>query len=1002
MQELFGIPMGPLAAVLAVALAVVIGAVAALALRNRVFFKLGVRNVRRRRARTALIVGGLMLGTTIIASALASGDTMSHTIRSAAIESLGATDEIVSAQGAEIDFGRDTMVSLGEATGVDYFSEDLVPTITHELLRSDRFDGVAPAIIEPVAVQNVTKRQNEPRVTLFASSGPHLAAFGDIRTVRGQVVSLDDLSPGQIYLNEDAATDLAAHRGDTVRLLAGKRSMTARVRAVVRFDGTGTDGAALLVGLPAAQELLGRPGEVKHVLISNVGDPTSGVRYTDEISNLLEPTLTRLRLDIDPVKRDALEAADAEGNAFMSLFTTFGSFSIFAGFLLIFLIFVMLAAERRGELGIARAVGTQRRHLIQMYLYEGLAYDLLAAAVGAAIGVAVAFGMVFVLSSALGATGISIEHDVQLRSIVVAYALGVLLTFVIVALSAWRVSRLNIVTAVRNLPDPPKVHRRRAWIGAFATTVIGALLIAAAITSGDALPFLVGVPLVLVGAVPVARALGVPERIAYTVSGVGIVVFSLLPFSWYDRLAGTDLAMSFSVWVASGLLLVVGAAWVIVYNADLLLGTAAAVVGRIRSLAPVLRLSIAYPLRNRFRTGITLAMFTLVVFTLVVGTVLSSSFIRFFDDVEAFGGGWDVRAGAAAVSPIDDPARAVAADPTLRPQDYRAVSAQSFLTAEARQAGRYPGEFASYPVIGVDDVYAKRTTYGFSATAQGYPDPWRALAQEPGLAVVDGIVAPRRDNWNAGMVLPEFTLRGFYVDDGAFDPVPVVVRDPQTGRELRLKVIGVLSDSASGNVQGIVTSQESVSAAFGGRVRPTVYYFDLAPGVDPRAEARKLESAFIANGVEADALEEILEDGIGAQRTFNRLIQGFMGLGLVVGVAALGVISARAVVERRQQIGILRAIGLRRRMIQVSFLLESSFIALTAIVVGTVFGLIASLNVIGDVTSTNASMANLSLAVPWLSLALVFVVVYAVALATTLAPAVRASRIYPAEALRYE
>jgi putative ABC transport system permease protein len=47
------------------------------------------------------------------------------------------------------------------------------------------------------------------------------------------------------------------------------------------------------------------------------------------------------------------------------------------------------------------------------------------------------------------------------------------------------------------------------------------------------------------------------------------------------------------------------------------------------------------------------------------------------------------------------------------------------------------------------------------------------------------------------------------------------------------------------------------------------------------------------------------------------------------------VASAQAVVERRQQIGILRALGLRRRMIQLSFLIEASFIALTAIVVGT-------------------------------------------------------------------
>jgi putative ABC transport system permease protein len=135
--------------------------------------------------------------------------------------------------------------------------------------------------------------------------------------------------------------------------------------------------------------------------------------------------------------------------------------------------------------------------------------------------------------------------------------------------------------------------------------------------------------------------------------------------------------------------------------------------------------------------------------------------------------------------------------------------------------------------------------------------------------------------------------------------------------------------------------------------------------------------------------------------TFNRLIQGFMGLGLLVGVAALGVISARAVVERRQQIGVMRAIGFQRRMVQSAFLLESSFIALTAIVVGTVLGLVLAWNIIDD-QRQQPSWENLTLYVPWVNLALIFIVVYAVALAATLLPAMRASRIRPAEALRYQ
>jgi putative ABC transport system permease protein len=216
-----------------------------------------------------------------------------------------------------------------------------------------------------------------------------------------------------------------------------------------------------------------------------------------------------------------------------------------------------------------------------------------------------------------------------------------------------------------------------------------------------------------------------------------------------------------------------------------------------------------------------------------------------------------------------------------------------------------------------------------------------------------------------------------------------------------LTVIGVLEDGAPEAMYGLSTSQKTLAAAYGHRVRPTAYYYTLAPGVDARAVAPKLEAAFVANGLEADAIEEIVDDFVGVQLTFNRLIQGFMGLGLIVGIAALGVISARAVVERRQQIGILRALGFRRRMIQLSFLIESSFIAVTAIFVGTGLGLIISNNVVNDVAS-QAGWEGLALAVPWLNLAIIFAAVYAAALLATLAPAVRASRIYPAEALRYE
>jgi putative ABC transport system permease protein len=324
------------------------------------------------------------------------------------------------------------------------------------------------------------------------------------------------------------------------------------------------------------------------------------------------------------------------------------------------------------------------------------------------------------------------------------------------------------------------------------------------------------------------------------------------------------------------------------------------------------------------------------------------------------------------------------------------------LSVKARQtnAGRPP---ESYVARGLDREFLENTTFGLGAMARGYEssrEVWTALANRPGLAVVDATVAPRRDHWGFA-VLPDFQLTGFYVEDGVFEPIPITVQDPQTGRDLQLTVIGILSDTAPLEMVGISSSQATYQNVFPGRFKPTIHYFDLQPGVDPADMATRLESAFLANGMQAESIQQVVDDTLAANRMMNRLIQAFMGLGLVVGVAALGVISARAVVERRQQIGVLRAIGFRRGMVQAVFLIESSFIALTSIVVGTLLGLVLAANIIHD-TQEQPSWENLTLVVPWGSFALIFLLVYVVALAATLAPAVQASRIRPAEALRYQ
>ena len=92
-----------------------------------------------------------------------------------------------------------------------------------------------------------------------------------------------------------------------------------------------------------------------------------------------------------------------------------------------------------------------------------------------------------------------------------------LLTFVVVALSAWRVSRLNIVAAVRGLPEPvaPRGGAAPRSASARSGSLLGVALAWSGLSAAQATPFALGLSLAIVSLVPLARAAGVPERLAY-------------------------------------------------------------------------------------------------------------------------------------------------------------------------------------------------------------------------------------------------------------------------------------------------------------------------------------------------------------------------------------------------------------------------------------------------------------------------------------------------------
>src|SRR3954452_11150255 len=95
MEKMFGIPMNTIMIVLLVLLAICFLAVAWIAWRRPVIFKIGIRNIPRRKAQTILIVIGLMLSTMIIAAALGTGDTIDYSFTADIYNNLGDIDMMV-------------------------------------------------------------------------------------------------------------------------------------------------------------------------------------------------------------------------------------------------------------------------------------------------------------------------------------------------------------------------------------------------------------------------------------------------------------------------------------------------------------------------------------------------------------------------------------------------------------------------------------------------------------------------------------------------------------------------------------------------------------------------------------------------------------------------------------------------------------------------------------------------------------------------------------------
>ena len=155
------------------------------------------------------------------------------------------------------------------------------------------------------------------------------------------------------------------------------------------------------------------------------------------------------------------------------------------------------------------------------------------------------------------------------------------------------IPRLRPLRVLRRLLlSGPCAIVRLAWalfIAGYLMTVLGVLLTLNGISVEQLGVFSVGLSLIVVG-VPLSlrHAVRLPERIAYTTAGVLLVLLWLIPIDWED-FGLPQFNEGIELFILSGITLVVGAVWVVMYNSGYLVSAIAVLGGRGRTLAPIIR-----------------------------------------------------------------------------------------------------------------------------------------------------------------------------------------------------------------------------------------------------------------------------------------------------------------------------------------------------------------------------------------------------------------------------
>jgi putative ABC transport system permease protein len=433
---------------------------------------------------------------------------------------------------------------------------------------------------------------------------------------------------------------------------------------------------------------------------------------------------------------------------------------------------------------------------------------------------------------------------------------------------------------------------------------------------------------------------------------------------------------------------------------------------------------------------LSVIMFSLVVFTMTVMAVITQAMQNTYVDINTQTGGYDIQA-TAYFRPWPD-LRSSLAQYGIDPNTFSAIGVQNTSVVGVLQPSADRPRWYVYPAQLVSGGFLQGYGLHLVARAQGFSSDsavWQALQTHPEYALIDSSALPYNPNvvTNSPVYDPNsptataagapatppnfpaqltFSMSGVYQGDSSFPATPVWITGMEQRRAIKLTIIGVVDNSDNAHFGLYIPSSAYSTSSLDpdsqlflpddqGYYSSQTYYFKVAAGQDKRAVALALGSAFLDYGLETTVLEDAIWQIRGPRILLSNVLLGVVGMTLLLGVAALAITGTRAVIERRQQIGMLRALGCHRRLIQGAFLLESFLVGALGSILGIVLGLILAHNIFA-VNFFEQFNIGLVFTIPWDQLAIVVGVALLATFLGALLPAWQAGKVAPAEALRYQ